>query len=455
MSRSPSLNFVILVPILAVLLICMSLGAGALYMGISHIMRNNLEQNVNLTESFLLKVTPELIWNFDTDAMTSYADNVMKNGEFTKVSFFNEKGAPFVTRQSGTNSSTKSISRMQDIVVDGAKIGSFALEYSTSQIESKLMVLLVEVIIGMLVLLAALSLLIRFTLSNTTKPIIKLSSMFSLAASEGDLTQSIPLDKSKEIGTLGRALNEFLGRIRSTLVKVQSLGVIVKNHAAAIGANAVRVEELVNSQQMASNEISLAIKDSANNLNDLNALTQTAASQLENMVTMAQQTNEVMQKLEDTSAQIQEVIGVITAVAESTNLLALNAAIEAARAGDAGRGFSVVAEEVKKLSVQTMQSTAKISETINALKRDIGATQKQVHDITGAISGVQHNIVDVAQATERQSATMEEVSNTIISFLEKFATTRNAMDENQSHIAHLIEEVESLDKSISVFKVAK
>jgi methyl-accepting chemotaxis protein len=130
-------------------------------------------------------------------------------------------------------------------------------------------------------------------------------------------------------------------------------------------------------------------------------------------VDMAQSTNETMKKLGESSAEIGNVIKVITSIAEQTNLLALNATIEAARAGEAGKGFAVVANEVKELAKQTAKATEEISLKISASQgvtmgavaaiEEIGAVIHQINDISNSI----------ASAVEEQAVTTNEISRSV------------------------------------------
>ena len=449
-----TLNTLILRPILVLLVVSLTLGATAIYYGMSNMMTRSLDQKVALTELFLMKTTPDMMWNYDADAMAGFATSLLQDNAFTGLYFLNDKGMPFSAKLPAL---PKDLGRdkilKREISVDNTKVGSFILTYSTADIHQRLLFLLGGIIAGVIALITVLGGMIFLTLRTTIRPLIKLTDIFTTSANNSDLTVTIPESNTFEINLLGRALNLFSGRIRHTLQNVQELGRVVKNNAEAIGDVAVRVSDMVTNQQQASQEIALAVNDSTANLHSLNQLTQSTSHQLEHMVRLAQEADVVMNNLETTSAQIQGVLAVISAIAESTNLLALNAAIEAARAGDAGRGFAVVADEVKKLSTQTMASTAQISDTIQALKSDIGATQKQVANISEAIGGIQGNMDMVAESTERQSATMEEINSTVANFLQQFETTRNAMDESNQRVSGLMDEVEQLDANVRVFKV--
>jgi methyl-accepting chemotaxis protein len=153
-------------------------------------------------------------------------------------------------------------------------------------------------------------------------------------------------------------------------------------------------------------EMSATIQDIAKNA--------TASARVaSDAVKTAQTTNDSISKLEASSAEIGDVIKVITSIAQQTNLLALNATIEAARAGEAGKGFAVVANEVKELAKQAAQATEDISQKIAAIQNDARSAVEAI----GATSGIIHQIDDIsstiASAVEEQSTATNEISRSV------------------------------------------
>ncbi len=125
------------------------------------------------------------------------------------------------------------------------------------------------------------------------------------------------------------------------------------------------------------------------------------------------ETNVTVTKLGESSAEIGQVIKVITSIAQQTNLLALNATIEAARAGEAGKGFAVVANEVKELAKQTAKATEDISQRIGAIQADAKSAVDAIRMISEIVGQVNDIAGTIATAVEEQSATTSEMSRNV------------------------------------------
>ncbi|PTU02662.1 methyl-accepting chemotaxis protein [Pseudomonas sp. HMWF031] len=267
-----------------------------------------------------------------------------------------------------------------------------------------------DLVIALLVAATALTLALAWLLTNSiTKPIASaLGAAESIA--EGDLTRPITVDGEDEAGRLLAAMAKMQDKLRDTLQRIS--GSATQLASAAEELNSVTDESArgltrqnneIEQAATAVNEMTSAVEEVARNAvstseasqsatasaGDGRDLVQETVSAIERMSADVQSTATLIGDLANESRDIGKVLDVIRGLADQTNLLALNAAIEAARAGEAGRGFAVVADEVRALAHRTQQSTSEI-------ERMIGSIQ----------SGTEHAVDSMRNSTERAESTL-------------------------------------------------
>ena len=300
-----------------------------------------------------------------------------------------------------------------------ASSGEQAAAANNDTYEASRRTMLICLIVGFL-LAAALGWL---TVRRITRPLGEVSAMLSRVA-DGDLTGIVAVGSRDEVGVMATSLNRASSSMQTT---VQALSTASHSLAAAAEQLSATSTQIASSAETASsqaNAVSVAAEEVSRNVDTVSAGSEEmgasireiaqnanlAAEVASQAVMMAQTTNQTVSKLGDSSAEIGNVIKLITAIAEQTNLLALNATIEAARAGEMGKGFAVVASEVKDLAQETASATENISTRVTAIQNDTGTAITAIGEISEIIAKISDYQTTIAAAVEEQTATTGEMN---------------------------------------------
>jgi methyl-accepting chemotaxis protein len=301
------------------------------------------------------------------------------------------------------------------------------------------------------------------------------------AISTGDLCgRELTSNSSDEIGDLTLAMNVMQSKLREMIVEVAQTSARVANaseglgalshqmsanaedtatHSNVVSAAAEQVTKNLQTVATATEEMSASIKEIAKNANEAARVTTSA-------VRTAETTNATVAKLGESSAEIGQVIKVITSIAQQTNLLALNATIEAARAGEAGKGFAVVANEVKELAKETAKATEDISRKIEAIQGDTKGAVEAIGQITTIINQLNDISNSIASAVEEQTATTNEmarnvqegakggslVAENIVAVAQVAKSTAQGANDTQTASGELAHMAAELQKVVAQFK---
>jgi methyl-accepting chemotaxis protein len=280
------------------------------------------------------------------------------------------------------------------------------------------------------------------------RPLNKLKQeLTSLAENGGDLTQKINTQSKDEMGDLAQAFNKFIANLRSIMIDVNNGGNDVEETASQLTNNSRQVASGANENAAAMAEIATTVEQVSANIQEIATAAQLTenraadgAKQLNSFNEQFRKNNDIVGEVANTinnlnekSKQISQIVNFITQIAEQTNLLALNAAIEAARAGEHGRGFAVVADEVRKLAEESAQATKEIGDIIKGIQgeADKAATEVDIagslvgeinnsivhlgeafNEIEGKVKGLASQIEDIAAASEQMSAGVQNVAAT-------------------------------------------
>lgn len=335
-----------------------------------------------------------------------------------------------------------------------------------------------------------------FLSSIIISPLKKLTAaMNDIASGDGDLTQRVKVESKDEVGQLGKGFNAFVSEIHHTIIDVSATLQVVQEttgniqnetknvaiHANSQQEESVHVATAVHEMSATSDNVSQHAGEAAQASQHASDESKAAKNVLENAVGSIQQlsediegSNQVITELERDVANIASILDVIRGIAEQTNLLALNAAIEAARAGEQGRGFAVVADEVRSLASKTQMSTGEIQAMIERLQhgakqavaamersRESGiATVSQANTANESLDLISHSIdvinemnLQIATAANQQSQVSEDISQNVQKIADKSQEVVGKVSTTEAAFIQLATQCQKLRQQVGRFQV--
>jgi methyl-accepting chemotaxis protein len=442
------------------LAIFLSFSAFAAFQIVSQNRKTDAEINEDITNLTELVATANMsyTWNYDTIGLQQSLESLIKNRQIVSIEIFDASGASMakVEEEALPTLYTKEA----DILRDGQLTGKAKIVFTDYYIRAATRELLSQIVILQIVLFLVMVTVMIFVSRLITRPILRLTDIIrDMAEGEADLTIRIPVRGNDEVAKLSGYFNDFLEKLKTIVVSLKSVGIKsgilggnLAEHSQSVSSSSSQmsastrsmsertgvlreeifhasenvakiniyigqVVEKIQEQAAAVNESSAAIEQMIANVGNIERSTENKLELIRGLESQAKNLEEgtslnlqAMEEVSKSTELIAEMITVIDNVASQTNLLAMNAAIEAAHAGDYGRGFSVVADEIRKLAEQTAENAKSIGTSISQVVTGIEKATGMTRDSSVTISDVISGITDVTAGMNETMAGLKEIS---------------------------------------------
>jgi len=457
--------------------------------------RDMEEEMANLSE-LVSTANISYVWTYDTIGLQMSVESMIKDPQIVGIEIFSSAGDSLAKAEE--EGKPNLYTRESELVRDGMKAGKAKITFTDHYLRAKSRALVSNIAVFVGILFVVIAAVMTVFTGRAVKPIVRLTSITKdMAEGEGDLTVRIPARGDDEVARLSRYFNVFLDKLSAIVASLKNVGEQSSEISAELAGGAqeasasstqisssaramsdrvgflreeigkssdnvekinafiARVVDMIQEQAAAVNESSAAVQEMIANAANIERSTEGKLELVRGLESLAKRLEEgaalnvkAMDESSRSTELIAEMIGVINDVASRTNLLAMNAAIEAAHAGTYGRGFSVVADEIRKLAEQTADNAKSIGETIGRVVSGIEKASTVTRESSGTIAEVISGIGAVAGGMNETLLGLKEMSIGNTQIIESLGALNKMTEEVKSSGSGMRQGTEDIGASI-------